>query len=129
MKRAIITLMILATILLSVSCGNEDFVGYWESAYGEYEGELTEAARFLTVEVKEDGTAVFSYAKSDKLETTWIEKDGYYIIGPEHSQYKAWIENRVLVIDIDDLNLKLFLVRDLDNFQFPPNIKKGVRIE
>lgn len=129
MKRARLLMILLIASLLFVSCGNENIVGYWESAYEEYEGELFEAVRVLTIDIKEDGSAVFAYTKNDTLKTTWIEKDGYFIIDPERSQYKAWIENNVLIIDDADLKWKLFLVKDLKNFQFPPNIKRGLRIE
>lgn len=127
MKRAILSVIFLASLFLFVSCESENIVGYWESAYGEFKDELREAVRIFTIDIREDGTASFTYAKETQ-ETTWTEKDGYYQIFLDE-EYKAWIENNVLVIDMEDVDLKMFLVKDLKNFKFPPNIKKGVRLE
>lgn len=128
MKRAILSVIFLASLFLFVSCESENIVGYWESAYGEFKNELREAARVFTIQINEGGTATFSYTK-ETFETTWTEKEGYYLIHLEDQEYKAWIENNVLVIDMEDAGVKMFFVKDLKKFKFPPNIKKGVRLE
>ncbi|MDO4754071.1 MAG: hypothetical protein Q4A41_03630 [Bacillota bacterium] len=112
-----------------VSCGKENHMGYWESAYAESENELVEAARVLTVEIMEDGSATFAFTKNASLKTKWIEKDGFVYIDPDRNNYQAWIDGKMLVIDVHDREMKLYLVRDLNHFTFPPNIQKGLRIE
>lgn len=127
MKRISICTTVLICCTIFWGCEAQEIYGYWESAYAENKEIKQEAARVLTVDIKEDGTGVFTFSKNEDYYFRWSEKDEFYHFETDDSTYQGWISGDTLIIEMNEI--KIHLVRDLKKFVMPPNIKKGIIFE
>lgn len=122
-KNALLGLLMVIAFLLA-ACGSPKIEGKWESVYAEMDGTYEYKVGAISIEFKEDKTAIAT-SEFSTLEGSWGKEGDKYIITFENDPGSAVFKGDLLAITTPDESVYYFS-RDAKAFKNFPEGTTGV---